>query len=100
MMGILTPAVQAYGVPVLIVMAVFTLAMLVWLAVDYRNHSRQWERAAAKRRHPASRGRHPLIGPNERPTQALPPVSAYSTPLTRIAQSGPHIHAAKHRHAR
>lgn len=98
----LTPAVQAYGVPVVVVMIVFTLGMLVWLAVDFRRYSRQWERAAAKHRHPASRhhGRHPYVGPDDRPTQALPPVSASSTPLTRIAKSGPHIHAAKHRHAR
>ncbi|AKJ72271.1 hypothetical protein [Gordonia malaquae] len=72
-----TAAVAAYGVPVLIVMALFVAALLVFLVLDYRRYSREVDeraRARAMRRHPAGRHRRPLPPADDRPTVQIPAV--------------------------
>lgn len=68
----LTPAVDAYGWPVVVLVLVVLALSLVALAVDFRRYARAWDRHraarhAAMRRHPAGRGRraygYELYGP-------------------------------------
>ena len=57
----LTPAINAYGLPVVIVLLVFLLGGVVTLIADYRRWSghRRTEVNAAVKRHPAGRHRAP-----------------------------------------
>lgn len=72
----LTPAVDAYGWPVVVLVLVVLALSLVALAVDFRRYARAWDRHRAARhaamhRHPAGRvrpspgvglhGRHRLL---------------------------------------
>lgn len=64
----LTPAVDAYGWPFVVLVLVLLVLSLVVLVIDFRRFCRDWDRKAnraarqaAKRRHPA--GRHRMSSP-------------------------------------
>lgn len=79
----LTPAIVAYGLPVVIVMLIVVVAAIVVLVLDYRRFSRRMDKldaaATARRsamgRHPAGRHRRPLS--DDWPTAVIPPVRTH-----------------------
>lgn len=81
--GFLTPAVVAYGLPVVIVMLIVVAVAIAFLVHDYRRYSRRIDKldaaAAARRsamgRHPAGRHRRQLSPPDDWPTAVIPPVA-------------------------
>lgn len=78
----LTPAIIAYGLPVVIVMLIVVVASIAFLVHDFRRFSRRMDKldaaAAARRsamgRHPAGRHRQ-LSPPDDWPTAVIPPVA-------------------------
>lgn len=79
--GMLTPAVAAYGLPIVIVMLLFIAACVAFVVYDFRRYSRQVDdlaRARAMRRHPAGRHRrHSLPPADDRPTVQIPAVRSH-----------------------
>lgn len=80
----LTPAIVAYGLPVVVVMCLVFVASIVVLVLDFRRYSRSVDKldAAARRRsmnrHPAGRhGRQLFPTADDRPTVQLPPVRGH-----------------------
>ncbi|AKI28635.1 hypothetical protein GMA5_21 [Gordonia phage GMA5] len=80
----LTPAIEAYGLPTVILILAAIVACLVVLAVDFRRWSRTEgarraeravQRAEARRRHPA--GRHRSTAFSDAPTVQLPAVRSH-----------------------
>lgn len=79
----LTPAIVAYGLPVVVVMCLVFVASIVVLVLDFRRFSRRMDKldaaAAARRsamgRHPAGRHRRQLSPPDDWPTAVIPPVA-------------------------